>query len=73
MTADNEKGWFDFVIRCEHLFLKNIYSYDDLKQMNIENKENYEEKLRKLIEVYPLLEIALQEGEMCDEVTDFLL
>ena len=61
LTADNEKGWFDFVVRCEYLFLKNIYSYDDLIQMNIENKENYEEILcrlieilRRLIEFYPV-------------------
>ena len=38
--------------------------------MSIENKENYEEKL---IEFYHLFESALQEGEMCDEVRDFLL
>ena len=41
--------------------------------MNIENKENYKENLRKLIEFYPLFESALQEGEMCNEVRDFLL
>ena len=38
--------------------------------MSIENKENYEEKP---IEFYHLFESALQEGEMCDEVRDFLL
>ena len=41
--------------------------------MNTENKENYKEKLGKLIEFYPLFESALQEGAMCDEVRDFLL
>ena len=73
LTADNEKGWFDFVVRCEYLFLRNIYSNDDLKQMNIESKENYKEILRRLIEFYPLFESVLQDGEICDKVRDFLL
>ena len=73
LTADNEKGWFDFVVRCEYLFLRNIYSNGDLKQMNIESKENYKEILRRLIEFYPLFESALQDGEICDKVRDFLL
>ena len=41
IAVDGEKGWFDFVVECEYLFLRNIYSYEDLKQMNIENEENY--------------------------------
>ena len=73
LTADNEKGWFYFVVRCKYLFLKNIYSYVDLKQMNIENKENYEEILRRLIECYRLFETALQDGKICDKVRDFLV
>ena len=73
LAADSEKGWFDFVVRCEYLFLRNIYSYEDLKQMNIENEENYEDIIRRLIEYYPLFENAIQEGDMCDEVMNFLL
>ena len=73
LVADSEKGWFDFVVRCEYLFLNNIYSYNDLKQMNIENQKNYEEILLKLIEFYLLFENALQDGELCDEVRDFML
>ena len=41
--------------------------------MNIENKENYEEILRRPIEFYPLFESALQDGKICYEVRDFLL
>ena len=73
LVADSEKGWFDFVVRCEYLFLKNIYSYDDLKQMKIENEKNYEEIRCRLIEFYPLFENALQQGELRDEVRAFLL
>ena len=73
LVADSEKDWSDFVARCEYLFLKNIYSYDDLKQMKIENEKNYEEILRSLIEFCPLFQNALQGGELCDEVRYFLL
>ena len=45
LVADSEKGWFDFVAGCEYLFLKNIYTYNDFKEMNIKNEENYEEIL----------------------------
>ena len=73
LVADSEKGWFDFVVKCEYLFLNNIYLYNDLKQMNIENQKKYEETLRKLIGFYPLFENALQGGKLCDKVTDFML
>ena len=26
------EGWFDFALKCEHLFLRNIYTFDDLKK-----------------------------------------
>ena len=73
LVADSQKGWFDFVAKCKYLFLNNIYSYNELKQMNIENQKNYDEILWKLIEFYSLFENALQEGELCDEVRDFML
>ena len=41
--------------------------------MNIKNKENYEEILLRLIKFYPLFGSALQDGEICDEVINFLL
>ena len=41
--------------------------------MNIENEENYEDFIRRLTEYYPLFENAIKEGEMCDEVMNFLL
>ena len=73
LTADNEKGWFDFVVRYEYSFLKNIYSYDDLKQMNIENKKSCQNIIRRLIKCFPLFESALQDSEICNEVRYFLL
>ena len=68
LAVDAEKGWFGFAVRCEHPFLRNIYSYEDLKKINIESEANY----RNIIEYYPLFESYLQEAEMCDEVLNFL-
>ena len=31
MNVDGE-GWSDFVLKCEHLFLRNIYTFDHLVQ-----------------------------------------
>ena len=31
-----DKGWFDHVIEVEHLFLRNIYSYSQIKTMGID-------------------------------------
>ena len=75
IAVDGEKSWFDFVVECEYLFPGNIYSYEDLKQMKIENGENYEDIIHELIDFYPLFENALQEDDydMCDEVANFLI
>lgn len=66
-------GWFDFLVVCKYLCLRNIYSYGELKQMNIENKEQYSEILQRLIEFYLSFESVLQEGDMTDEVRNFIL
>ena len=41
--------------------------------MNIENEENYEDIICRLIEYYPLFGNAIQEGDMCDKVMSFPL
>ena len=73
LLAEAENGWFNFIVTCEHLFLKNIYSYDELKQMSIDNEENYKEILYRLIDFCPSFENALRESDLSDEVRDFML
>ena len=29
-ATGESKRWYDFIVECEYLFLKNIYSYDEL-------------------------------------------
>ena len=38
--SEQHKNWYDFVIKCEHLFLRNIYSSTDVKEMDIDTPEN---------------------------------
>ena len=57
-------GWFDFVIKCKHLFLSNIYYFDELQQIEI---------LYRLLEFYPLFETVLDDGHVSDEVRNFLV
>ena len=41
IDMERSDGWFDFVVKCEHLFLRNIYTSNELEQMNIETEEKY--------------------------------
>ena len=65
---------FDFIIKCEHLFLSNIYSVDKLEKMDIETEEKYTEIIYRLMEYYPLFENAIEDGDdICEKVTSFLV
>ena len=61
-------GWFDFVVKCKHLFLSNIYYFDELQHI-----EKYIEILYRLLEFYPLFETVLDDGHVSDEVRNFLV
>ena len=39
IDAEGGDGWFDLVVKCEHLFLRNIYTSNELEQMNTEAEE----------------------------------
>ena len=48
--------WFDFIVKCKQLFLRNIYSFHELKTMDIETEEKYRETTYTLFEYYALFE-----------------
>ena len=54
-------GWFDFVVRAEHLFLRNIYEPEELEKMNIKEEQDYKELLYRLIDLCSAFETCLQE------------
>ena len=57
------KRWFDFIVECERLFLRNIYSDIDLQKMKIDDIEKYYEIFDKLVELFPVVEGALEDGD----------
>ena len=63
---------FEFAVKCQHLFLRNIYTFNELKQMDIETEENTV-KFFRLSEFYLLFEKALDDGDVSDEVRNFLV
>ena len=63
---------FEFAVKCQHLFLRNIYTFNELKQMDIETEENTV-KFFRLSEFYLLFEKAPDYGEVSDEVRNFLV
>ena len=47
-----DKGWFDHVIEAEHLFLRNIYSYLQMKTMGIDDICEYKDILYQLLNIF---------------------
>ena len=48
--------WYDFTIQKEHLFLKNIFSYDELKKPeNVSTLENFYRAFDLFLHVFVLL------------------
>ena len=70
--AEPENGWFDHVVKAEHLFLKNIYSESEMKSMDILDIENYKEIFYLLLDIYHHFEVALQDGFINDEIREFM-
>ena len=66
------KRWYDFIIECEYLFLRNIYNHTDLQKMKIEDIEKYNEIFNRLVELFPVVESALEYRDTCVEFEDFM-
>lgn len=69
-----EESWYDFVVECEHLFLRNIYSEEELKKKKkIQHTNEYREILDRFLEVYPMLENVLEDGDISEGFKNFLV
>ena len=66
-------GWFNFLVKIGHLFLRNICTFEELKKINIETEEKYRNILYRLLKFYPQFEKTLDDGDVPDEVRNFLL
>ena len=43
------KSWYNFIVECEHLFLRNICSKADLQEMKIDDIRKYYEIFHRLV------------------------
>ena len=66
-------GWFNFLVKIEHLFIRNICTFEELKKINIETEEKYNNILHRLLKFYLQFEKTLDDGDVPDEVRSFLL
>ena len=71
-VVDEQKSWYNFVIQCEHLFLRNIYSEVDLKRMGVSNIDDYLLTIEKLRPLYSDLENALNGRDLSEELSNFI-
>ena len=71
-VVDEQKSWYNFIIQCEHLFLRNIYSEVDLKRMGVSNIDDYLLTIEKLRPLYSDLENALNGRDLSEELSNFI-
>ena len=71
-VVDEQKSWYNFIIQCEHLFLRNIYSEVDLKRMGVSNIDDYLLTIEKLRSLYSDLENAFNGRDLSEELSNFI-
>ena len=67
------KRWCNFVVEREHLFLRNVFTLNELREMKIDNIEEYYQIIDRLVESFPEVENALDTEDMSEEFKNFLL
>ena len=50
--SDGKLWWYDFIVHCEHLFLRNIYEEEELKKIKIYNISDFYDIFDRLINLY---------------------
>ena len=73
IDPESENGWFDHVAKAERFFLRNIYSKEEMKKVEISNIEDYKEILFRLLNIHHHFQVALQDGAYNDEIRDFMV
>ena len=60
-VCGKHKRWSDFIVEREHLFIRNIYTKDELEKMEkMKDTSNYYYEFEKFIELVPVVEQALE-------------
>lgn len=64
------KKWSNFVAEREHLFLRNISAIEELKVMGVDTTEKYSKNFKRLLNLFWLVETALEDEIESDELND---
>ena len=64
------KKWSNFVAEREHLFLRNISAIEELKVMGVDTTEKYSKNFKRLLNLFWLVETALEDEIESDELKD---
>ena len=70
-NGNGKLRWYDLIVDCEHLFLRNIYEEVELKKMKIYNFSDFYDIFDRLINLYNDFELALDGGLETSEFTVF--
>ena len=57
-AAGEHKPWYNFIVECEHLFLRNIYGIKDFEKIN-GDIEKYYEIIDRLLGLFLLSKMSL--------------
>ena len=52
---------------------RNIFTLNELKEMEIDNIKEYYQMIDRLVELFPEVENALDTGDMSEEFKNFML
>ena len=72
INAPGEKQWLNFVAERKHLFLRNIYTIEDLKATGIDTTKKYSKIFERFLNLFPEVEAALEDEIESDEFKSFM-
>ena len=58
--AGEHKRWYDFMVECKYLSVRNIYSNNSLHKMKINGAEKYYEIFDRLVDLVLALKVLLK-------------
>ena len=72
MHHEKKKKRSNFVAARKHLFLRNIYTIEDLTAIGIDTTEKYNKIFEGLLNLFPVVEAALKDEIESDEFKRFM-
>ena len=70
--GNGKNKWYNFIIECEHLFLRNTYEEQELNKMKINDIKDFYNVFERLIKLIPDFEIALDSRLETIDFEEFL-